>query len=1482
MALNFSPIKYLKSIFERPEDDDKRKMLVAPGVVIDVPNRPINPTTPSVGAVAREIPGAVKKTATQLVEPLKTGSNNAKKVLKTVGNTLTSSTQKFGNTIGTSLALSGQQEMLDETTRRNEELSNTTLNLIKQRRAQGKDVTNLVRQYQSITGNVPTIEELNPTIKKTNLQVLGEAGGTLLEATSAGSFSKGAKSFQLAQKSSMAPAVISSAAKAVTKKEALKQAGKSIAVGAAQGYTYDVSSNLQEGKTGAEAFKPGLGTAVGASVPALSSAVGLARTEASLQIKDLIKKGYAKDEAEKIVKEGGYFRLFESPKLRELGDKINELNSKMVNAPNKTLQARYKKAYEQAVKQYKKEQQGGFVKLFEGVDDKSDVVKKEMKFLDTVKKSPVVSSETKEAINELPNRFQTPITNKETLSKAQARVNQSTEGALSYVMSNDKPDEETIATGIELMRKYRAAGNTQLEADIAGNVAEKLTKAGRTVQAASIFNRLSPDGVLVYAQRQIQKVQSKSPGKLRKVEKTIEDLIPKLGKANKDVSDQVVEEIRKELPDLAKLGKPKLNPPKPRANDAEFKALFDRIAAEDSTDKAASALAGKIAPTKKPRKPDPLKEMVNELYRVAKEVLPEKKKPVQKNPLDFIREAIKNKDEYKDVWLKAQDIVRQRYSDKPEQLALLNKYFDTTLLSGATTHAGLPVAESRVTGAIRRGMKESGVDLNTLVREHYSGTQKAGKDLTNKLIDELGIPAKDAIQLSQRIERRFQELATQKKQAILAGMFKDRTSKQKNLTQRLIELSNLGGFDDPKYRKLISEKFGLPTLDEPLAKKLKDLANQAQSTDDLIVRDELQNELRSALSSLTTAGLGKRVATAQTIAQLLNPKTMIRNTIGNEIFWRLERANKYLATPIDIVRSKLTGGPRTVTFRTGADWNEFFNPTKDYLTGLKKGAKAGLEGRSLTPTQSDFNPGLTFTSKWNPASWFERSMKATLGGFDQAAFNRARNQTIGELSYLRALNEGLKGKAAKEAAKKYAKNIDQNVLDLANEYGKYVTYQDDNILSTGLGKVKRALNLGKDFGVGDLIIKYPKTPGAIMMRAIEYSPAGILKSAYELGKAYKNGTPGAEKATLALSRAITGTLGLTGMGYILADKGIIIGKSEEDKDIKATRKETGVTKYQVNLSALERFVKSNFKDSGGTKPGDKLYSYDWAQPIAVSISMGANANKNVKAGERVSGGLGATVSNSITGGVETLTEQPVISGVNRIFQGQGVADTAIDTAKQLPASFVPTALSQVNQFQDNTSRTTYDPSPVQEAWNRAKAKIPGVSKSLPEQKTILGETAKRYEDNTFFNVFTNPAFENTYKERPEIKMVLDIYERSGETKQAPRVVGKTAEVTRDGKSENIKLTPKEQQALQATIGSLTQDVFYKLSAGEQKDRFAALPDEKKAAVMADILSDISQAARIQVLGHRPDPKGVSDRARKYSRELKADPDLQQYLFTRTP
>lgn len=677
----------------------------------------------------------------------------------------------------------------------------------------------------------------------------------------------------------------------------------------------------------------------------------------------------------------------------------------------------------------------------------------------------------------------------------------------------------------------------------------------------------------------------------------------------------------------------------------------------------------------------------------------------------------------------------------------------------------------------------------------------------------------------------------------------------------------------PQYRKK-------DILTPDVADKLKDLATRSEEATDPVIKGELKQQLRSALSLLTRSSLGKKVATTQTMAQLLNPKTMVRNTIGNEIFWRLERINKYVATPIDWTRSKLTGSNRTVTFRTGK-----LNHWGDYFQGLSQGVKSGFKGQNTLVTQADFTPGLAFTSKWNPLSWFERTMKAGLQGFDQASYNRARNATIGEMAYLKALNEGKKGAALKSAALQYSKNVDSNILEMADNYGKYATYQDNNLISKGLVKVKRGLNLGKDFGVGDMVVKYPRTPGAILMRGLEYSPAGFLKSAYELIQPWlRGGTPDPRAVTEALSRAITGSVGLTGMGYVLADLGIITGKREEDKDISAAESKQGLNKYQVNLSALKRFALSGFnKDEAKLKPGDTMYSYDWAQPVAIMIAIGANANKNVKEGKGVSaeqGALGA-VTDSFIGGVETFAEQPVVAGIARIIGNKaGFTDTLKDIAKQTPASFAPTAGSQVNQYLDNNVKSTYDPSLTQEAWNKVRAKIPIYSKGLPTTRDVFGEEVKRYQNgnNTLINVFLNPGFVKKYQEDPNLKMVMDIFSATGETKQAPRVVPTSQQISKDGESTSIKISPKEQEALQIVVGKITKQAFDRIS---KNPTFLKLSPEEQADTLAEILGDINQAAKMEIINHTPNMRGVSKRAQSYIRDMKKDPELSKYLFTPT-
>lgn len=64
-------------------------------------------------------------------------------------------------------------------------------------------------------------------------------------------------------------------------------------------------------------------------------------------------------------------------------------------------------------------------------------------------------------------------------------------------------DDDAVAVGAELLKKYNAEGQFGKAADLAHTMASKLTESGRTVQAASILGRLTPEGHLRFAAREI-------------------------------------------------------------------------------------------------------------------------------------------------------------------------------------------------------------------------------------------------------------------------------------------------------------------------------------------------------------------------------------------------------------------------------------------------------------------------------------------------------------------------------------------------------------------------------------------------------------------------------------------------------------------------------------------------------------------------------------------------------------------------------------------------------------------------------------------------------------------------------------------------------------------------------------------------------------------------------------------------------------------
>lgn len=152
---------------------------------------------------------------------------------------------------------------------------------------------------------------------------------------------------------------------------------------------------------------------------------------------------------------------------------------------------------------------------------------KQRGFIDSVLESENIPSETKKLVEKLPEyqRNYGVFTNVEAVKIARDRIGKDKDEALSHVLSSTNLDKETVTTGLEFMRQYRLAGNHEMEARIAGHLAEQATKSGQAVQAFSLLNKLSPDGVLVFASKRIgQPIAPPLAKKLTDKAKIIQDL----------------------------------------------------------------------------------------------------------------------------------------------------------------------------------------------------------------------------------------------------------------------------------------------------------------------------------------------------------------------------------------------------------------------------------------------------------------------------------------------------------------------------------------------------------------------------------------------------------------------------------------------------------------------------------------------------------------------------------------------------------------------------------------------------------------------------------------------------------------------------------------------------------------------------------------------------------------------------------------------
>jgi hypothetical protein len=627
-----------------------------------------------------------------------------------------------------------------------------------------------------------------------------------------------------------------------------------------------------------------------------------------------------------------------------------------------------------------------------------------------------------------------------------------------------------------------------------------------------------------------------------------------------------------------------------------------------------------------------------------------------------------------------------------------------------------------------------------------------------------------------------------------------------------------------EYNDKMSRKAKELTLTEDNYRAIKGLAEQAQGAEiGTRARDLAEGKLLKYIEDLVPASSLKKLSSAQTMAQLLNPKTAIRNILGNTVGTIAEDISTAPAAVVDRIISGLKGNGRSVAVA-----NPFVK-----ASGMKTGLKYGIEDVQLGIKTS----GITGKFDVQPDVFKKGIMKKLqtalgyeLGAPDKAFYQGQFDSTLDSLMRARKVSKPT-----------------LDMVEIANGEALYATFQNNSKLAGALTKTKGVLNLGKEWGMGDIVLKYPKTPGNIVSVGLDYSPYGILKGAAQLYKNWENLPLDAQReAVRNIGRGLTGT-GTIALGYTLANNGIITGKQNADKDMSKLEREAGQGPFSFNMTALGRMLRG-----GDTKAqaGDTIMNYDWIQPAAIALSMGANMKINDKNAEN---GINAAWE-SLASGVDTITDQPVLKGVGDFAktsfqpreQGGGIDRAISNAVASTPASFVPSSVNQVGQLTDPNARETRNPNFGLQVLDSVNARIPGLRNSLPAAKTSLGEDRTLYEKgkNNLFNVFLNPAFVKTYKDDEVVNLVRDINDRSGETQQVPRTADRSIKIN----GEQVKLQPTEYSKYQEYIGKKTNDQFGKLS---QDPKFMALSDEEKAKKMSNVMSDINSAAKIELFGNKP-------------------------------
>ena len=625
-------------------------------------------------------------------------------------------------------------------------------------------------------------------------------------------------------------------------------------------------------------------------------------------------------------------------------------------------------------------------------------------------------------------------------------------------------------------------------------------------------------------------------------------------------------------------------------------------------------------------------------------------------------------------------------------------------------------------------------------------------------------------------------------------------------------LENITKKQTGKWVEQNKDKFKLTEDDATfITAKVQEAQNAPTERQKQIALAEIEKRINDKLPPEA----GQSVKAFRRIAMLFNPKTQVRNVVGNTTVMPLNYVTDLVATGIDKALAKKTG-VRTTTLPSA----------KTMLQGAKKGLAETWDdyrrGIRTTPT------GTKYEIQNNVKSFNENTgnkavdwINNKLNGIDRilSSVMEAGDRPFYEAAYQNSLQGQMKANGVTEPT--------QDMIDIASNVALSQTWQDSNNYTQAVLGIRSAFNKINihGFGLGDLIIPFAKTPANLTKAMVEYSPAGLIPTIInynDMRKAISRGdmTPMQQKKFVtSVGKAAAGTL-LYVLANSLVQSGAVTGSSDEDKD---------VANFEKNVLGIQPY---------SIKIGDKTYTYNWAQPLAAPLAIMADAHKMSEEGAE----LNDILLNALKVGGDQLVANSFLQGIQELlsseYGNESAMDNLVGAIMDLPTQFTPTLLGQIATYTDATKRQTYENGDaVGTMVNEVKNKIPGKKETLAPQVNTFGEEILNYGgDNSAFNVFFNPGNISSANATDTQKELYALYEATQDTTIFPR----QAPYSVSGGGESVKLSSKDRAEYQKASGTYVTE---HLDALFDSDFYKSLENEQKAEIVNKIVSDADTTAK---------------------------------------